>query len=135
MSTTTPSLRTQLTATIKRCTVIVGVVVGFAIGCQVGSGPDQTGDSRPTAVPAVQTAEPQEDDPAFDCRIHGNDICGPTGEHEAGCYNAGVLVQPWSDELYGVFESPCTDISGTYDVPGGSLTVYEDSSARYQPSA
>lgn len=40
---------------------------------------------------------PAEDEPGFDCRMHGNRICGPGSEYPAGCYRDGALVVPWSD--------------------------------------
>ena len=135
MSTTTPSIGRQVLATVKRCTVIVGVLAGLAFGYQAGITEGATEAPAARAIPTVQDVTPQEDDPAFDCRIHGNQVCGPTGEFEAGCYNAGVLVVPWSEALRALDASPCSDITGTYDVPGGSLTVFEDTTARYTPSA
>ena len=38
-------------------------------------------------------------------------------------------------ELRGLAESPCSDVVGTYDVPGGALTVLDDGSARFVPVA
>jgi hypothetical protein len=45
---------------------------------------------------------PDEDDPAFDCRTHGNGVCGPgnSNGYPAGCYkrsgaDAGALIRPW----------------------------------------
>lgn len=105
--TTTPSIRTQVFATLKRCTVIVGILAGLAFGYQAGVTEAATATPTTAAVPTVQ-AEPQEDDPAFDCRIHGNDICGPTGEFEAGCYSDGVLTIPWRDDMRGVGRAGCT---------------------------
>jgi len=45
------------------------------------------------AAPGV-TAHPAEDDPAFDCRVHGNQVCGPDNPQGVapGDYSAiGVL--------------------------------------------
>lgn len=49
-----------------------------------------------------QRTEPQEDGARFDCRRHGNGVCGPgnTQGHAAGCYvrtgkRAGTLIRPW----------------------------------------
>ncbi len=132
MSTNTPSIGCHILTTVKVFAIAAGIAAGFSIGNQA----DMGSDTPAAPVPTVQeVAQPQEDDPDFDCRVHGNDVCGPTGEHQAGCYNAGDLVMPWSEELRGQTDSPCTHITGTYEVPGGWLTVYEDTSARYDPAA
>lgn len=46
---------------------------------------------------ALTAFGPVEDDPGFDCRLHGNHICGPTAEFPEGKYfltwrvsNAGI---------------------------------------------
>jgi hypothetical protein len=53
-------------------------------------------------------AEPREDDPeaSFDCRRHGNGVCGPGNRqgHAAGCYvrsgqRAGELIRPWGPAM------------------------------------
>lgn len=136
MSTTPnrPSTTQQIAATLKRCLILVGVLAVLVFGYQAGE-LDARSAHVQSAVPAVPVIEPREDDPGFDCRIHGNEVCGPTGEHTPGCYRDGVLVMPWSDELRGLVESPCGDVVGTYDVPGGALTVFDDGSARFVPVA
>ncbi|AKF14323.1 hypothetical protein SEA_VINCENZO_61 [Mycobacterium phage Vincenzo] len=68
-----------------------GLLVGLAVGMPIGAAlvwpntdkavPDDaaTGQSVTYAeyVFMVTGLEPAEDDPAFDCRLHGNHICGP----------------------------------------------------------
>lgn len=71
---------------------VAGAVIGLAVGIPVGA--LITAEPRDTTVPAPTTADPAgfnftlyrsmvtgldpaEDDPAFDCRVHGNRICGP----------------------------------------------------------
>lgn len=50
------------------------------------------------ALPAPADAAPiQEDDPAWDCRTMGDQVCGPhnTQGVPPGLYDGEVLVSPW----------------------------------------
>lgn len=129
---TTPN-RPTIAQRANRFAVGAALVFGMLVGYNYN--PDDTPTALTQQVPTVEVAEPREDDPGFDCRVHGNEVCGPTAEYTPGCYRDGVLVMPWSDELRGLAESPCGDVVGTYDVPGGALTVLDDGSARFVPVA
>lgn len=63
----------------RAATFATGLAVGLSIGLPTGGWIIGVYDDRPTVtVPAtVVTADPAEDDAAFDCRVHGNRICGP----------------------------------------------------------
>ena len=81
------------TTTAKAVLFSTGLAVGIALGVPAGgwmasqAQPEATAivtpaDSGADAYVARMTElvtgdEPTEDDPAFDCRIHGNRICGP----------------------------------------------------------
>lgn len=45
-------------------------------------------------VALTLTAGQAEDSPGWDCRLDGNQICGPGNGVQAGQYEAGKLV-PW----------------------------------------
>ncbi len=78
--------------TKKQVMAALGMAMGAMFGVSVGV------DSVASAVPVVT-----EDDPAFDCTTMGNYICGPTNRQAAvpGRYSYGLLVEPWSDSMYG----------------------------------
>jgi hypothetical protein len=60
----------------------------------------------PPGTGEAQQGEPTDDSPGFDCRTHGNGVCGednPQG-HPAGCYvrtgkRAGTLLTPWDEQM------------------------------------
>jgi hypothetical protein len=62
---------------------VAGAAVGLAIGIPGGAWivsdghPGDVATAPRPVTSATYLAEPLEDDPAFDCRIHGNHICGP----------------------------------------------------------
>lgn len=137
MSTTpsTPSLRQQLAATIRRCAVLVALVVGLAVGCTHGGvTTPQAAEAPSVTTTSTATTEPNDDEPSFDCRIHGNEVCGPGGAYAAGCYVDGELAVAWRDEMRGTDRDECVAVTGTYQVPGGYLTVFADESARFVPA-
>ena len=76
----------RLAGTIAASAAIIGACIGMASTIEA------------SAVPVVT-----EDDPAFDCTTMGNYICGPTNRQAAvpGRYSYGLLVEPWSDSMYG----------------------------------
>lgn len=49
------------------------------------------------AAPAQADSPVTEDDPRWDCRVMGDDICGPGNSNgvEPGLYVAGHLASPW----------------------------------------
>lgn len=58
----------------------------------------------PPVADTPPAGDPQEDDAGWDCRRHGNGVCGPGNPQgvQAGCYvrsgkRAGVLLRPWDD--------------------------------------
>lgn len=63
------------------------------------------GDARPvTYVTPPPAQEPTEDSAGFDCRTHGNGVCGEDSGHPAGCYvrtgkRAGTLLTPWDEQM------------------------------------
>lgn len=60
------------------------------------TGPVSSSAPAPTTVapklapPPEAAPEPMEDDPAFDCRVHGNRICGDPGSQAENPY-----TNPW----------------------------------------
>jgi hypothetical protein len=66
---------------------------------------------EPTNGSVLDRVRVLDDDPGdsvlggFDCRIHGNGMCGPLndGGFAPGCYDRsnGVLLEPWREEFYG----------------------------------
>lgn len=76
-----------------------------------GGGGAGAGADRPPSAYVRPPGHPREDDPGFDCRLHGNRTCGPGAAHAAGCYVAGALVDPWRPEMYGRWHNcgPVTD--------------------------
>ena len=78
--------------TKKQVMAALGMAMGAMFGVSVGV------DALASAAPVVT-----EDDPAFDCTTMGNYICGPTNRQAAipGRYSYGLLVEPWSDGMYG----------------------------------
>uniref|UniRef100_A0AB39AKN1 Uncharacterized protein n=1 Tax=Mycolicibacterium phage phi1_186018 TaxID=3236641 RepID=A0AB39AKN1_9CAUD len=70
--------------------LLIGLAVGMPVGALITAEPAEHRVAEPTRItdtaPSISYAEyayaatgtePAEDDPAFDCRIHGNRICGP----------------------------------------------------------
>ncbi|ACF05061.1 hypothetical protein Nigel_58 [Mycobacterium phage Nigel] len=67
--------------------LFIGLAVGMPLGLAIVYEPEDTAATTPLPagpsisfdqyVYAVTGTEPAEDDPAFDCRLHGNRICGP----------------------------------------------------------
>lgn len=61
----------------------------------------------PADTPSVEPTQPvsqiQEDDPAWDCRVMGDAVCGPTNVQgvPAGLYRDGQLVTAWDPAWYG----------------------------------
>ncbi len=62
--------------------------------------------SPPPSLSDGNSNGPSEDDPAFDCRWHGNGVCGPNNSngHPAGCYkrtgaDRGALIRPWGPDM------------------------------------
>ncbi|AXC38432.1 hypothetical protein SEA_PHRODOBAGGINS_65 [Mycobacterium phage PhrodoBaggins] len=98
-----------------RSAFLAGVATGAALGVTVGAALVLTGLPADVSIPhpglsvtetvatkqfAMWPADPAptpEDDPAFDCRYHGNHICGPLNVdgYAPGLYIDGVLVDPW----------------------------------------
>ncbi|ARB11383.1 hypothetical protein SEA_CHORKPOP_64 [Mycobacterium phage Chorkpop] len=98
-----------------RSAFLAGVAAGAALGVTVGAAlvltalPDDVSVPRPglsvtetaaTKQFAMWPADPAptpEDDPTFDCRYHGNHICGPLNVdgYAPGLYIDGVRVDPW----------------------------------------
>lgn len=54
-----------------------------------------------TIAPAPVVEAQPEDGFGFDCRMHGNQICGPDNPAgaPAGRYDEGILVESWPDML------------------------------------
>lgn len=79
-----------------KATLLIGVFTAAA-GIALAQLPGVS-ENLASAVPVVT-----EDDPAFDCTTMGNYICGPTNRQAAvpGRYSYGLLVEPWSDGMYG----------------------------------
>ena len=46
------------------------------------------------AAPIASASGPTEDSPGWDCRIHGNRVCGPTNDQRVP---AGDYSQRWLD--------------------------------------
>jgi hypothetical protein len=69
-----------------------GVVTGatLVLGVAWGAGAAE-------AAPDLPTAPIQEDDPAWDCRVNGDQVCGPGNSNGVapGLYEAGQLRSPW----------------------------------------
>ena len=67
--------------------------------------------AQPHATPAAPAASWEqlmlppaaEDDPWFDCRVHGDAVCGPGNAQGVapGLYAAGQLVADWEPAWYG----------------------------------
>lgn len=63
----------------RAATFATGLAVGLSIGLPAGGWITGVYDDRPeVTIPATVVADPAEDTPAFDCRVHGNRICGPS---------------------------------------------------------
>ena len=64
--------------TNTRVAVATAAAAGFAAGAVFAA---STAEASPVEfdryVSVVTGVDPAEDDPAFDCRLHGNRICGP----------------------------------------------------------
>lgn len=135
---TTPN-RPSIAQRANRFAVLGALLFGMAVGCNAGDDTTPQATEAPSATTTTSTLaalpEPHEDEPGFDCRIHGNDVCGPGSGVVAGCYYAGELVVPWREEMRGNPDACLAPtVIGTYEVPTGDLTVYSDGSARFDPS-
>lgn len=81
--------------TIHRSIFAAGIVIGAAFGLPAGGIMLATAEAQPVL---------QEDDPGWDCRVHGDGVCGPGNSNgvPAGLYDAaGQLVASWDPAWYG----------------------------------
>ena len=65
--------------------VTLAMAAGAAVGAMLLASPEADG------------APIQEDDAAWDCRIMGDEVCGPNNSNGVapGWYVEGVIFQPW----------------------------------------
>lgn len=49
----------------------------------------------------IAGAQPVEDSPGWDCRIHGNQICGPTNSQGVPAGNYAGIYEPDTGEYIG----------------------------------
>lgn len=63
-----------------------GIFIGLALGIPLGA-----------AITPAHADPIAEDDPAWDCRVNGNQVCGPDNSNHVapGLYRAGRLASPW----------------------------------------
>lgn len=109
-STPTPTPASPFTAaaTLRLCIWILCILGTLAIFIDYDS-PQAAG----TAPTVASTSQPAEDEAGFDCRIHGNQVCGPDASIEAGfdiapgCYTDGKLTTPWRDGMSGLGRGGC----------------------------
>lgn len=88
--------------------------------------------THPTPPAAPTAGEPTDDTPGFDCRRHGNGVCGPDnpGGYAAGCYvrtgkRAGTLLTRWDERMRQEL------FTGAYrPTRCGRLTVHDRAMAR-----
>lgn len=57
--------------------VLMIVLVVLVVYASFVFGTSRLPDTDPNARPTTTTVQPQEDEPGWDCRIHGNKVCGP----------------------------------------------------------
>jgi len=99
-----------MTTTIIALVIAAGQMLTGHVVDVVEDSPAYTGVCARFDGPCV----PVEGDPTFDCRIHGNRVCGPRASIEAGfdiepgCYTDGVLTTPWRDDMHGLGRAGCT---------------------------
>lgn len=89
MNTTTRHLVTNtFAASVIAAAVAVGAVSGTAVTLAV-SGPES---------PSTKITE---DSPGWDCRYHGNNVCGPNSDHAPGLYFPDAdglrMVKAWPE--------------------------------------
>lgn len=113
----TESVRPTETSAPSASSTAPGVPFGVdqLIEQATGKGPVRTAPASLSDL-MMPPEQPAEDDPAFDCRIHGDLVCGPTNVQgvPAGLYSPdGVLIEPWptvrSCHTIGVITS-CADV-------------------------
>lgn len=81
-------------SSITRIAFGFGVLMGAGLGIPFGGQLVATAQAAPVV---------QEDDPAWDCRLMGDAVCGPTNAQgvDAGLYRDGQLVAAWDPAWFG----------------------------------